>query len=83
MLDETLLIWVPHPNAVALAETMFKAGIHQYPKSEYLLIMQTGYRMSLKNEQPVSSLLLPLYPFSAAALALAEHAFNIFIHPCL
>lgn len=55
MLDETLLIRVPHPNAVALAETIFKAGVHQFPKSEFVLILQTGYRISLKNEQPVSS----------------------------
>ena len=83
VLDETLLIRVPHPNAVALAETMLKAGIHQYPKSEYLLIIQTGYRMSLKNDQPVSFLLLPLKPLSVAALALANHACYALQNLCL
>lgn len=53
VLDETLLIRVPRPDAVALAETIFKAGVHQFPRSEFVLIMQTGYRITLKNEQPV------------------------------
>ena len=53
-LDEDLLIRIPHPQAVSLAETILKAGIHQYPQSEFLLIVQTGLRVHLKNEKPVS-----------------------------
>ena len=52
-IDEDLLIRVPHPQAVSLAETILKAGIHQYPQSEFLLIVQTGLRIHLKNEKPV------------------------------
>ena len=51
--DESLLIRVPHPQAVALAETILKAGIHQYPESVFLLIVQTGLRVHLKNDKPV------------------------------
>ena len=54
-LDEDLLIRVPHPQAVSLADTIVKAGIHQYPESEFLLIVQTGLRAYLKNEKPVST----------------------------
>lgn len=54
-IDEDLLIRVPHPQAVSLAETILKAGIHQYPQSEFLLIIQTGLRIHLKNEKPVRS----------------------------
>ena len=55
IIDEDLLIRVPHPQAVFLAETILKAGIHQYPHSEFLLIVQTGLRLHLKNEKPVST----------------------------
>ncbi len=56
VLDEDLLIRVPHPQAVSLADTIIKAGIHQYPESEFLLIVQTGLRIYLKNDKPVRSL---------------------------
>ena len=52
-LDEDLLVRVPHPQAVSLADTIIKAGIHQYPESEFLLIVQTGLRIYLKNDKPV------------------------------
>ena len=54
-LDEDLLIRVPHPQAVSLADTIIKAGVHQYPESEFLLIVQTGLRIYLKNDKPVRS----------------------------
>lgn len=52
-MDEDLLVRVPHPQAVSLAETILKAGIHQYPESEFLLIVQTGLRVHLKKDKPV------------------------------
>ena len=55
IIDEDLLIRVPHPQAVSLAETLLKAGIHQYPQSVFLLIVQTGLRVHLKKEKPVST----------------------------
>ena len=61
-LDEDLLIRVPHPQATFLADTIIKAGIHQYPDSEFLLIVQTGLRLYLKNEKPVSAWHAPCMP---------------------
>lgn len=58
VLDEDLLVRVPHPQAVSLADTILKAGIHQYPESEFLLIVQTGLRMYLKSDKPVRNSIL-------------------------
>ncbi|KAL3141596.1 hypothetical protein ABBQ32_004837 [Trebouxia sp. C0010 RCD-2024] len=55
--DEALLIRVPHPQAVALAETILKAGIRQYPESVFLLIVQTGLRVHLNSDKPGAALI--------------------------
>ncbi|DBA80194.1 TPA: hypothetical protein ACH3X2_007658 [Trebouxia sp. C0005] len=55
-LDEAFLIRVPHPQAISLADTIIKAGIHQYPESVFLLIVQTGLRIYLKNDKPGAAL---------------------------
>ncbi|DBB01294.1 TPA: hypothetical protein ACH3X3_011692 [Trebouxia sp. C0006] len=55
-LDEDLLVRVPHPQAISLADTIIKAGIHQYPESVFLLIVQTGLRVYLKKDKPGAAL---------------------------
>ena len=69
-LDEDLLIRVPHPQATSLADTIIKAGIHQYPESEFLLIVQTGLRVYLKNDKPVSSLACWLHLLTSVTAAM-------------
>jgi len=69
-LDEDLLVRVPHPQAISLADTIIKAGIHQYPESVFLLIVQTGLRVYLKKDKPVSSLARCLHLLTSVTAAM-------------
>lgn len=56
--DEDALARLPDANSLALAETVLRAGVHQFPTSAYLLLVKAGFQTHLKGDQSVSCVAL-------------------------